>query len=755
VAPLRVRGEGGGADARRGRASTTARLLRAAVVALGPPLVAFIADRTILASVGSPMLLMIAAVVISAAYGGLATGLIATTASAGLGWWYLLPQGPRHYMAIVGLLFVGSVISVLYGRLRRANHRLAHTARQNQIFTELIENSIDFVGVSDPRGKPLYINPAGRRMVELPDSIDIQQTSIPDYYPPDQRAFAEQTIVAEMRAHGKWAGETSFRNWRTGASIPVLDTHFLIRDPKTQRIIGIGTITRDISTQKAHLDALESTNERLRATTGELAESQRYLQAILNHSPNAIVIKTVDGRYTVVNNAFRAIARVGDGDAQGRCDTELFPAALAQHIHANDEQAIATHRAVVTEESVELDGERRVFVTTKFPLFDETNTIFALGGIWTDITQRKRDEESLARAASDLRTAQRVAHVGSWRWDARTGEVQWSDELYRIVGLDPAQPRVTALFLDPNEKVLTEESKVRARAEVERLLADGLAHEGDLEFTRADGSVGWVVAHAEPVRDDAGRIAGITGTAADITALKNLERLRDEWTSVIAHDLRQPIGTILMASQLLPTLRKDALSQDERSLAERIHSASQSLRRMVDDLLDMSLLESNRLTLERRAMNPSDIVRGTLDRLAHLRGIERVHVHAEGPLPPVFVDPVRIEQVLGNLVSNAVKYGDEHTDIVVELAQRGGVIEVAVTNRGPGIAPDELGRLFNRFIRSRTTRGSGVPGLGLGLYIAKGIMEAHGGSLRAESIPNETTTFRAALPMSTEQRAAA
>lgn len=754
MAPLRIRHEGGG-DARRGRSSAPTRLLRAAVVALGPPLVAFAADKTILASVESPMLLMIAAVVVSAAYGGLATGLVASITSAGLGWWYLVPPGPRHSMAIVGFLFVGSVISVLYGRLRHTNHRLAHTARQNQIFTELIENSIDFVGVSDPRGQPLYINPAGRRMVELPESIDIEQTSIPDYYPPEQQVFAEQTIVAEMHAHGKWAGETSFRNWRTGASIPVFDTHFLIRDPTTQRVIGIGTITRDISTQKAHLDALESANERLRATTGELAESQRYLQAILNHSPNAIIIKTIDGRYTVVNNAFRAIARLGEGDVQGRFDTELLPAALAQHIRANDERAMATHRAVVTEEALELDGQRRVFVMTKFPLFDEKNTIFALGGIWTDITERKRDEESLARAATDLRTAQRVAHVGSWRWDAHTGDVQWSDELYRIFGLDPAQPRVTAAFLDPDEKILTEECKARARAEVRQLLADGLVHEADLEFTRANGSVGWVVAHAEPVRDDAGRIVGITGTAADITALKDLERLRDEWTSVIAHDLRQPIGTILMASELLPTVRKDALNQDERSLADRIHSASQSLRRMVDDLLDMSLLESNRLKLERRSMNPSDLVRGTLDRLAHLPGIERVHVHAEGTLPPVFVDPVRIEQVLGNLVSNAVKYGDEHSDIIVELAERGGAIEVGVTNHGPGIAPDELGRLFNRFIRSRTTRGSGVPGLGLGLYIAKGIMEAHGGSLRAESIPNETTTFRAALPMSTEQRAAA
>jgi PAS domain-containing protein len=141
-------------------------------------------------------------------------------------------------------------------------------------------------------------------MVELPDEARIEDTHIADYYPPDLRAFAQEAILAEMLAKDKWAGETSFRNWKTGARIPVLDTHFLIREPVTRRVIGMATITRDISTQKAQRDALEKTNQRLTATMRELAESQRFLRGVLDYSPNAIVIKNLDGRYVIVNKGF-------------------------------------------------------------------------------------------------------------------------------------------------------------------------------------------------------------------------------------------------------------------------------------------------------------------------------------------------------------------------------------------------------------------------------------------------------------------
>jgi len=744
------------------RSSTAAELLRKAAIALVPPLLGFVGEKLMFASVGSVWLLLVAAVIVSAANGGLATGIVSTITSVALAWWYLIPpvrtfgaMAPGHYLSGALFIAIGVAISLLHERLRLTNRQLIRYARQNKIFAAFSENSLDFIAIADAAGALRYINPAGRRMIELPDDVDIEQTHIPDYYPPEDRAFAEKTIVAHMMAAGKWAGEANLRNWRTGASISVFDTHFLIRDPTTQQLLGIGTMTRDISAPKAQRDALGQTNRRLTEALAELEESQRFLQGILDYSPNAIVIKSVDGRYSTVNNGFCTIARTTPANARGRGDPHLFPAALAQRLKANDERAVAEGQAVVTEESVELGGERRVFVVTTFPILDESKTILALGSIWTDITQRKRDEESLRRAAEGLRTAQRVAHVGSFRLDPRTERIEWSEELYRIFGLDPEKPRTTPLFRDPESQIMSAEAKERLRAAVEKTAADGTPYEMEFSATRPDGTVIWLASRGEALRDEAGRIVGVAGTCADITKLKALERLRDEWTSVIAHDLRQPIGTVLMASELLPTLRANALNEEERKLAERIHAAGETLRRMVGDLLDMSLLESERLKLDCRPAKPADLIRQTIERLAHMPGIERVRVDADADLPSVLVDPMRIGQVLGNLISNAIKYGDRDAEITIGAARRADEIEVTVTNRGPGIAKEDLPQLFNRFVRSRNTRRSGVSGLGLGLYIAQGIVRAHGGSLRVASTPGETTTFAMRLPVFREQHQAA
>lgn len=606
----------GGEEGQAGGSVGWRRTVREVLIAVAPPVVACAAESLVFEPLGSRWLLMVAAVIVSAATGGMLAGLVATAISVALVWWFLVPPAytfgasdPRFYLSAAIFLAIGYAISLLHERLRR--------------------------------------------------------------------------------------------------------------------------------------------------TMRQLAENQRYLQGILDYSPNAIVIKTIDGRYAMVNNGFKEITHYDLSEARGRDDAQLFAPELARRLHSNDERALATRHAVVTEESLDIDGHRRVFDVTTFPLLDGRNAIFALCGIWTEITQRKRDEEFLRQAASELRAAQRVAHVGSWRWDVRTDDIDWSDEMHRIVGSEPERAPHSAMFIEPDSKLLAAESKVRARAAVEKTLATGDPFEVDLELIRPDGSVRWVEARGEVVRDETERIVGITGTFADITKLKELQRLRDEWTSVIAHDLRQPISTILMASSMLPEVHGGAPNDSERSLVRRMTSAAQSLRRMVDDLLDMSLLEADRLHLERKWTNPRDLVRETLERLAHVEGIERVRVREESALSSVFVDPMRVCQALGNLMSNAIKYGRDHTDIVVTLRQRVDELEIAVTNQGRGIPPDELPQLFDRFMRSRTARGSGVSGLGLGLYIAHGVIQAHGGRLRVESTPNQTTTFFVVLPTSAERREAA
>ncbi len=478
----------------------------------------------------------------------------------------------------------------------------------------------------------------------------------------------------------------------------------------------------------------------LRRNAVELARNQRLLQAILDHSPEAIVIKDLEGRYVLVNKAFEALSGIRAEAALHRTAKDIFPRLIAEDLAAREKIVRETRVPMHYEEPNAVEG--RVFLLSKFPLLDESNAVFGIGTIQTDITERKRDEEALRETMGDLRIAQHVAHVGSWRWDFRTNQAKWSDELYQIFGINPMEPPSPLVYL--GARLLTAESLARLRDAMERLRLEGEPYDLELEFTRLDGAVRWCATRGEPVRDAQGQIIGINGTVDDITHIKELERLREEWTSLVAHDLRQPLSVLTMASDFLPTLRKGT-SQEERTTLQSIQSATQTIERMVDDLLDMSLLEAHRLKLDRKWTDLHVMVRETAKQMSYLANA-RIDVHESGQPVSCLVDPMRIGQVLGNLISNAVKYGDPKTPVDLSVDRTDAEVKIAVTNRGPGIASDEMPRLFERFMRSNTARGSGVTGLGLGLYIARGIVEAHGGRIWADSAPGKATTFYITLP---------
>jgi signal transduction histidine kinase len=283
-------------------------------------------------------------------------------------------------------------------------------------------------------------------------------------------------------------------------------------------------------------------------------------------------------------------------------------------------------------------------------------------------------------------------------------------------------------------------------AALEKLMKDGQPFELELETVLPDRSNRWLAVRGEPTHDASGGLVGVRGTAQDITQLKHLQQLKEEWTSVIAHDLRQPIGVIKMSAELLPDLHVGKMGGDEATITQRIRSAANGLARMVDDLLDMSRIEAHRLSLERVWADPRAMVHEAVERLSHVTTGSRVTVTEAGALPQVFVDPVRFDQVVGNLVGNAVKHGDKDGEIRVHAEQHGGEVEISVTNQGGGIEPEQMSRIFTRFGRLKTTRASAAPGLGLGLYIAKGLVEAHGGRMWVDSVPGKTTTFHFTLP---------
>lgn len=263
-------------------------------------------------------------------------------------------------------------------------------------------------------------------------------------------------------------------------------------------------------------------------------------------------------------------------------------------------------------------------------------------------------------------------------------------------------------------------------------------------IVRPDGTEIPLLASAGPIVVD-GRMVGAVIIFQDITRQKELERQREEWTSVIAHDLRQPVTVInLHAAQLRRRLLKEAPELAPR--LDHLIAAGNQLGRMISDLLDASRLEASRLEIHRQVVDLGDLLRAVIERQSVLLGDRRIEVETHGGAL-VECDPDRLEQVLGNLLSNALKYGEPGQPIVVRLERTGREARVSVTNHGRGIPPDEIGHVFERFRRTRESRSGRVRGIGLGLYITKGIVEAHGGRIWVESEPGRLTSFTFALPL--------
>jgi len=227
-----------------------------------------------------------------------------------------------------------------------------------------------------------------------------------------------------------------------------------------------------------------------------------------------------------------------------------------------------------------------------------------------------------------------------------------------------------------------------------------------------------------------------------------LARRREEFISVVAHDLRNPIGTIDLSAELLAARLgelDDPGRQRATELLQNIRTGTYGLERMVRDLLDASRIETSMLSLETRDVDLRSLVSAVVGRVRQATEDHAVTLVVPETLPKIHADPLRVEQILVNLLSNATKYADPKTEITVEAMVHPGEVELAVTNRGSGLSPDDLGKVFSRFYRSKQ-HARRVEGLGLGLYIAKGLVEAQGGRIWIDSEVGRYATFRFTLP---------
>lgn len=347
---------------------------------------------------------------------------------------------------------------------------------------------------------------------------------------------------------------------------------------------------------------------------------------------------------------------------------------------------------------------------------------------------RYKDEQ---RARADLEALINTCPVGVAVFDARVGEMTWMNrEARRIVGdlLPPNQSEEEIL------KVLTYQRADGREVSLDQFPLPVALNEGETvrseEFVMStpDGSSVTALINATPIRSDSGDVESMVVTLQDMTPIKELERLRAEFLGMVSHELRAPLISIKGSATTLldnaPTLEAAEMHQLHRIISEQ----ADNMRSLINDLLDMARIESGTLSVTPEPVDPSLLVEEARSTLLGPRVRNAVQIDLPPGLPHVMADRRRIVQVLINLLSNAAKYSREPSPIRLTVAQDGMYVEFSVADEGRGLPPDLLPHLFSRFSRLKEEdHVGGTTSSGLGLAICKGIVEAHGGRIWAES----------------------
>ncbi|HEX7155115.1 MAG TPA: ATP-binding protein [Thermoanaerobaculia bacterium] len=229
--------------------------------------------------------------------------------------------------------------------------------------------------------------------------------------------------------------------------------------------------------------------------------------------------------------------------------------------------------------------------------------------------------------------------------------------------------------------------------------------------------------------------------------VEDLSRLKDEFLSIASHELRTPVTSIKGYTQLAKSLIKEGDLNTSEEYLEIALDQIDRMSRLILELLDVSRIETGRLEIRREPIQWSQFVRDVVHRHHTAVSDRRFHLDVPNETKVVQGDRDRLEQVLGNLLENAVKYSPDGSEVFVTVDDRGDNVVTAVCDRGIGIPADELGQVFERFHRGRQVSSTNYGGLGLGLYITKQIIERHGGGIWVESKEGIGTTFYFALPV--------
>jgi len=355
----------------------------------------------------------------------------------------------------------------------------------------------------------------------------------------------------------------------------------------------------------------------------------------------------------------------------------------------------------------------------------------------------KRAEEALR--ASEERFRALTESTSDWVWEVDVDGVYTyaSPKVKDLLGYEPEE----VIGKTPFDLMPPEEAK--CIAEEFRAIVDSQRPFARLENTNLhkDGRLIVLDTSGEPFFDADGRLCGYRGIDRDITERKKLDQLKDEFISLVSHELRSPLTVIIGAIST-------ALSEETRLSREEMHQLLQdaaweadALSHLLGNLLELSRAQADRLFIHAEPVSVESAVQDAVEKVGRQSSAHRFVIELPTGLPSVHADPLRLERILYNLLENAVKYSPQGGEIRVLAKPEEDRLVIGIADQGVGISLQDQAKLFGPFQRLEDSRLEGVKGAGLGLLVCRRLVEAHGGRIWLESEPGQGSTFFFTLPL--------
>lgn len=345
-----------------------------------------------------------------------------------------------------------------------------------------------------------------------------------------------------------------------------------------------------------------------------------------------------------------------------------------------------------------------------------------------------------------LEEAQALTHLGSWEWDIATDTINWSDELYRIYGM---RPQERSIGFEEFVELIHPDDRAQVQETIQTAFQSGEPFEFEHRIVLPTGDQRILKGMGKTVNDSEGKPMRMLGTSQDITQAKQLDRAKDEFISLVSHQLRTPLAIIRIHGNMLEDGIAGPLDPQQEVHIRTMTSSSIRLIELVDDILRISRISIDRIRINAEPTDPNQLIQACIDEtlpMARKKGAG-VAFQPDGSLGMVPIDTTIFGEILRNLVSNAVRYSNEQDGAIkISFAREATGYLLKVEDNGIGIPQADQEFIFERFYRANNATLADSEGSGLGLYIVKLFTEAAGGKIWLESTLGQGTTFYVSFP---------